>query len=67
MKIATNDEIIELIGTEYAAVTFTLCTIEENTDTIEIDFSELDGMTRDEAIEYFQSCRQRLNRFGIWR
>lgn len=63
VKIRVRDDMIELNGTEYASVTFTLCDIEEDADSFEIDFSELEGMTRDEAIEYLEDLPSDIQPF----
>lgn len=63
VRIVVKDEMIELKGSGCAALTFTLCNIENDADSLEIDFSELDGMTRDEAIEYLEDLPSYIEPF----
>ncbi len=63
VKTVVKDYSVELFGPEYASVTFTVCNLEEDTDLLEIDFSELEGMTRDEAIDYLEGLPSEVEPF----
>lgn len=60
---AISDGSIQLVGEGCVSVTFTIHTYEPDPDSLDIDFSELEGMGREDAIAYLEALPSGIEPF----
>lgn len=63
LKAVISDESIEIVGEGCVSVTFTIHTYEPDPDSLDIDFSELDGMGKEDAIAYLEELPSSIEPF----
>lgn len=63
LKAVISDESIEIVGEGCVSVTFTNHTYEPDPDSLDIDFSELDGMGKEDAIAYLEEIPSSIEPF----
>lgn len=63
LKAVISDDSIKLLSEGCVSVTFTIHTYEPDPDSLDIDFSELDGMSREDAIAYLEALPSSIEPF----